>query len=420
MNHRRSNLWTAQAICWLSLSLAICAGCSSVQPSDKTVITAGPNPLSPSYPAAAAAAQPNPGLLPKPKDTSVAASVNLSDTRRDRLRDVAGDFERRRDEAQYQAALNRWREDDAAGCRQQLDALLARNPEHHPARLLMAEVALSQSAPALALEQTRQVLAAEQNNPEAHHLMALALDELGEPAAALKHYERAATLAPGVERYVVAYQSALNAAVLPVAVRGEAPTATERAAAQSHVSLNRTAIDSSASVNAASDSQRASTATAEGVRQAVYAPQAGVAETSVPATFTHPADANEPAVERELAEFRAKIARAPGNESLALTAAVYALRHDCPAAAIELASTALPRHSESASLYRVVGAAQCRQGNLRAAQVSLSKALSLDNRDPLAYFLMGTTLARLGDADAAGRNFAEAARLDPRYGQNRN
>ena len=102
MNHRRISLWISRAASWLSLSLTLCAGCSSVQPSDKTVITAGPNPLSLSHPASA---QPNPSLAAKPKDTSVAASVNLSDTRQDRLRDVAGDFERRRDEAQYQAAL---------------------------------------------------------------------------------------------------------------------------------------------------------------------------------------------------------------------------------------------------------------------------------------------------------------------------
>ena len=144
----------------------------------------------------------------------------------------------------------------------------------------MAEVALSQSAPALALEQTRQVLAAEQNNPEAHHLMALALDQLGEPAAALKHYERAATLAPGVERYVVAYQSALNATVVPAGVRGVPPTATEKAAAQGRAGPNRSAIASSASANAPSDFQRTPTVAADGVRQAAYAAQDGSAERS--------------------------------------------------------------------------------------------------------------------------------------------
>jgi tetratricopeptide (TPR) repeat protein len=281
---------------------------------------------------------------------------------------------------------------------------LARNSEYHAARVLLAEVALSQSAPALALEQTRQVLAAEQNNAQAHHLMALALDELGEPAAALKHYERAATLAPGVERYVVAYQSALDSAVLPAGVRGVAPAA----------------ITPQGRANSAGPATAQTAAASAGVRQTGYAPGSARANSATQATYAEPADKTDPAVNRQLTDFRARIAHEPDNQQIALSAAVYALRHDRPEVAVELTTAALGRHSESASLFRVLGAAQVQQGNLRAAQVALAKALSLDKRDPLAYFLMGTTLARLGEADAAERSFAEAARLDPRYRQNRN
>ena len=63
--------------------------------------------------------------------------------------------------------------------------------------------------------------------------------------------------------------------------------------------------------------------------------------------------------------------------------------------------------------------AQYRLGDYAAAQVAIAQGLSLDKSDALAYFLMGSTLARLGQAEAAERQFAEAARLDPRFGQSR-
>ena len=63
----------------------------------------------------------------------------------------------------------------------------------------------------------------------------------------------------------------------------------------------------------------------------------------------------------------------------------------------------------------VLGAAQYRLGDYQAAQVAIAQALSLDKSDALAYFLMGSTLVRLGQTTAAERQFAEAARLDPRF-----
>jgi tetratricopeptide (TPR) repeat protein len=50
------------------------------------------------------------------------------------------EFEQGRDFAEYEAALARWREQDLPGCRERLETLLARNPRHADARLLMAEL----------------------------------------------------------------------------------------------------------------------------------------------------------------------------------------------------------------------------------------------------------------------------------------
>ena len=74
----------------------------------------------------------------------------------------------------------------------------------------------------------------------------------------------------------------------------------------------------------------------------------------------------------------------------------------------------LGRASAVGCLVSMLGAAQYRLGNYNAAQVAIGQALSLDKSDALTYFLMGSTLARLGQNQAAERQFSEAARLDPR------
>ncbi len=335
-----------------------------------------------------------------------ADKVGLSDQRQDRLRQVSADFERRRDESQYQAALNRWREDDSAGCRQQLETLLARNANHHPAHLLMAEVALEQGEPKLALEHTRAVLGSEPNNARAHHLMALALDSLGESSGAVQHYERATTLAPGNEQYAFAYQAALGGAVLPTNSRdGDGVTTVGFVATD--VSRGRGLPPTvpprppmRASPVPARDHAAFAAATDRGVARAESA-------------------RDQSAFERRLEEFHRRVAAEPDNLQIVLVEAAYSLRYHRPDVAADIVLTSLKRHPEAAALFRMLGAARYQQGDFPAAQVALEQALSLDNTDALAYFLMGSTLARLGNADAARQHFAEAARLDPRIEENR-
>jgi Tfp pilus assembly protein PilF len=72
------------------------------------------------------------------------------------------------------------------------------------------------------------------------------------------------------------------------------------------------------------------------------------------------------------------------------------------------------RHNDSAALARTLGTAYYRQGDYPAAQSALEQALSLDNSSGLAYLLMGCTLEKLGQTEAAGANFEQARRLDPR------
>ncbi len=70
---------------------------------------------------------------------------------------------------------------------------------------------------------------------------------------------------------------------------------------------------------------------------------------------------------------------------------------------------------QSAEAQRLLGTAQYRQGRYSAAQSAFATALSLDNTAGLSYFLMGCTLRKLGQQDAAATHFARAAELDPRF-----
>jgi tetratricopeptide (TPR) repeat protein len=110
-------------------------------------------------------------------------------------------------------------------------------------------------------------------------------------------------------------------------------------------------------------------------------------------------------------------ATAEGQESpqTAVSAATAALREGRPDVAIALLKTAEERFPESAAIHRTLGVAYYRAGDYRASQVALQQALSLDKACALSYFLMGCTLAKIGQQEAAETNFRQAQLIDPRY-----
>ncbi len=318
------------------------------------------------------------------KAAAAKAKLSPSDLRKQRLREVADDFDRRRDEAQYQAARTRWLEDDGTGCRASLEQILKRNPNHCPARLLLAEVALAEGHTKEALDQARQVMGLDAASAGAHHIMALALDALGESPAALMHYEAAARLDPQNEQYAACYQAALNTTIPPGSQNLDAAGATASLAESTDDADFATLVEQSDRTGTAGQSGRA-----------------GAAQH---ATQTSTETASDPRTQ---------------DAAHALAAAVSALRQDRPQEAATLAEAGLKHDPNSAPLHRALGAARYQEGDFLAAQTALERAISLDKSDALAYFLMGSTLSRLGDSDAAQRQFANAARLDPRYGSPR-
>lgn len=78
---------------------------------------------------------------------------DISPVRVNRKQQALEQFESDRGEAEFQAALDHWEQGEIAACEERLSALLARQPGHQSAVLLLAETKLAarQSQPALEL-----------------------------------------------------------------------------------------------------------------------------------------------------------------------------------------------------------------------------------------------------------------------------
>jgi tetratricopeptide (TPR) repeat protein len=104
----------------------------------------------------------------------------------------------------------------------------------------------------------------------------------------------------------------------------------------------------------------------------------------------------------------------PNTPQVPIRAAVLALRHRQPQLAVFVLQPLEKQFSDSAPFFRTLGTAYYRQADYRRAQSALQQALSLDNSNALAYVLMGCTLEKLGQNEAAATHLEQAARLDPR------
>ncbi len=169
-----------------------------------------------------------------------------------------------------------------------------------------------------------------------------------------------------------------------------APIATQVAASDTHgaVTIKRTSVEIEAPVSVGSPQNY--------LHQAGQALAEGHPDTA--AVFLRKA--------RELA---------PHDESVALSTSVLPLRHEEYDLATSLSEEALRNFPQSAGLYRILGTAQYRLCRWAAARDALQRAITLDNRDGLSYFLMGCTLNKLGLPQEAEPYLRQAQTLDRRF-----
>jgi Flp pilus assembly protein TadD len=122
------------------------------------------------------------------------------ETREERAKEALQDFEERRDAAQLEASLDRWKQGDVSRAEAMLSAIVNRRPDYVEARVLLAEVLWSLND-ASAEGHLRAVLELQPNRADAHHALGLVLDGTGQTEEARQHLSKAAELEPANEVY---------------------------------------------------------------------------------------------------------------------------------------------------------------------------------------------------------------------------
>ena len=303
--------------------------------------------------------------------------------------EIVEDYELRREAAELEAARTRAEHGDLSGCHAAIESLLARNPAHREARLLMADVQLArENIPAA----ERVLLGLVQDYPEdaaSHHALALLYESSGRVELARAHFQRAAAIVPD-DPFVAL--SALGS------------SSTAHTAAQIAATAATVALATSPTPEAAA------------VRAVIAAAQTPAGQQAIHEALGLLQQADD---EGALTLLRKAGELEPQNTAIPLAASIHLLRMEKPDAAIVLLEAAAERLPKTSAILRGLGAAYLQAGDLQAAQVVLQQAISLDSSDALAYFLVGQVLqlqGRTADASAAMRT---AAQLDPRYGDQR-
>lgn len=147
----------------------------------------------------------------KLKIPEMPGAPNIHPMRKDRAQQAVKDFDRQRDEAQYQAAATSWRQGDYVACNEALDKILARNPAHRNSLLLQADVDLEHDRPTEAVDTLRKAVQAHPQDAEVAYKLALALEADHQVSEALHFFQTASQLAPTEAKYSDAYQFAKSA-----------------------------------------------------------------------------------------------------------------------------------------------------------------------------------------------------------------
>ena len=136
---------------------------------------------------------------------------NIHPMRKERAEQAVKDFDRQRNDAQYQAAATSWRQGDYVACNEALEKILTRSPTHRNSLLLRADVDLENDRPTEAVDTLRKAAEAYPQDAEVAYKLALALEADHQVSEALHFFQIASQLAPTEAKYAEAFQFAKNA-----------------------------------------------------------------------------------------------------------------------------------------------------------------------------------------------------------------
>jgi len=307
---------------------------------------------------------------------------DVAPKRLERKEEVLAQFELQRDAAQFAAATSRFEMGDLKGCRETLESLLKRNPQHAQGQQLLAKVQQSESDDAGPVASARWDDQEGTTSRVASVSAALPIVDISAPQT-----EKSTGLPPTTrptDTYV---------------------TATDFARASCSTGPPQFSDDQKRLPIYRSDtSDYHGGACTDVARRSVYL--------AIEALAAGDEDG-------AAAYYRAAAAAEPRNVDLRLAAAAMLIRYEQYEQALELALSAQSLHPGDPAPYRSLGTIHYRRGDYRAAYASLSRAISLDKAHPLSYFLMGSTLRKLGEIDKAGWHFRKASELDSRFATQR-
>jgi Tfp pilus assembly protein PilF len=341
---------------------------------------------------------------------------DITPERQKRDKQIEEHFDKLRDVAEFEAAKTRWlQQGDSKGCREALEKLLTRRPQHREARLLMAELLLAAGDAPSALQHATAALREDPNNAKVQYTMAMVYDTLGQSADALAYYERASKMDPHNEAFAASYQAARVAARQDLH-HSNTLTQDETFSGRRHVGPNPTDLEQTPTPEGVPVGYSTPT-TVDSADSARSNGSAGISESDPATTWLRKGEAAlaEGSPQAALEHFRQAAATKPDNPQIVISAAAAALRAKQPALAVELLTPAAKQFPNSAAVHRMLGAAYYRTGDYKSSQVALQQALSLDKSSALSYLLMGYTLAKLGRNEAAEAHLRQACTLDPKY-----
>ncbi len=296
---------------------------------------------------------------------------DIAPEREDRQKHFLKDFESRRDESQYRAALSAWERGDTRACEDLLVELLRRQPTHRNARLALADLYLEGQSLNSAESHYRQLIDHHPDDAHAQYCLGMFLEFSGRTEEAQSYFARASDLQPENPLFAKSVDGTELA-------RGELDQG-------AGATTGTSATTGASAIMAGCGSRRT-----EG-----SAAQQGLCLPSRTAN--------------------AELADTPFDADGAAKTAANLLRSGQPEAALRLATRAASAQPDSVVLKRLLATSQLQSGQHESAQVTLQQALSLDKGDALTYFLLGCTLSERGDLVAAERNFATAHKIDPRF-----
>ncbi len=350
-------------------------------------------------------------------------TLDLGQERHDRKREAIEEFESRRNEAQLLAARHAWDQGDAEHCRESLESLLGRDPQHREAGLLQVELELLEGNLAHAQAAVERLATAYPGDPEvllANESVRLAAQQPAHPPGLGEAIELDRPPVPGdlvgdePEIFLASQAELTEMEPGPPSPRdsgvrhassyeGDSPRVTVVGGTERLPAPRRSQSGTGAAHPGRSDGA-AARATA---RHSLTDEQARILEQAHLQWEQGNPDAAREQIERILTDH-------PDDLAVTMAAGVWALRHEQPEWAIAWMAPRRAVGARSAAFQRVLGTAYLRADQAAQAEEYLRRSLRLDSSAGLTYFLLGSCLERLGKTEAAERHFAQAARLEPR------